>query len=316
MGWFSSLMPPCVTRSSCNGHHSRNSGKQDDAVSIRSIHAAIDAGVNLIDTAAAYGFGHAEEVVGTALKGKRDQAVIATKCGLRWDDQGNLTRNGSYASVIEEAEQSLRRLGTDYIDLYQMHWPDNVTHAPIEETMRAMDRLVQEGKVRYVGVSNFPVSLISDALKVRHVDSLQPPYSLLNRHVEFEHLPYCIRQGIGVLAYSPLASGLLSGNYTVHSRFDERDWRSKSPSHTGEGLKRNIAVVERLIPIARELDLAVAELALAYVLAHPAVASTLVGVRKPDHILNARRAADIEQDESVLATLREMTQNVQNQVDL
>jgi len=291
-------------------------GKQDDKVSIESIHAAIDSGVNLIDTAAAYGFGHAEEVVGMALKGRRDQAVIATKCGLRWDDQGNLTRNGSYASVMEEAEQSLRRLGTDYIDLYQMHWPDNVTNAPIEETMRAMDKLVQDGKIRYVGVSNFPVSLISDALKVRHIDSLQPPYSLLNRHVEIEHLSYCIRQGVGVIAYSPLASGLLSGNYNAHSRFGEQDWRSRSPAHSGEGYQRNIAVVEQLKPIARDPHLSVAELALAYVLAHPAVTSTLVGVRKPDHILSALKAADIKLDESVLATLREITQNAQNQVDL
>jgi len=255
--------------------------------------------------------------VGKALKGKRSQALIATKCGLRWDDKGNLTRNGSYESVLQEAEQSLRRLDTDYIDLYQMHWPDNVTCAPIEETMRAMDKLVQDGKIRYVGVSNFPVELISDALKVRHIDSLQPPYSILNRNVENEQLPYCIQQGIGVVAYSPLASGLLSGNYTYDTRFDQQDWRSTSPSHSGEGYKQNIAVVEQLKDVAQELHLTVAELALAYVLAHPAITSTLIGVRKPDHILNAQKAADIELDESVLAAIREIAQKAApNQNDI
>jgi aryl-alcohol dehydrogenase-like predicted oxidoreductase len=161
-------------------------GDQDDQLSHESVRAALDAGVTFYDTAA---------VIGKALKGDRDKVVLATKCGLVWDENKKISKNGTYDSVIREAEASLRRLGTDYIDLYQMHWPDTDTQAPAEETMRAMDKLIQDGKVRYAGVSNYDVPLLEQSLTVRHVDSLQPPYSILRPKVEQELLPFCLNNG-------------------------------------------------------------------------------------------------------------------------
>ena len=195
----------------------------------------------------------------------------------------------------------MRRLNTDYIDLYQMHWPDFHQHAPIEETMRALDDLVAQGKVRYVGVSNFDVPLMEQALTVRHIDSLQPPYSMLHRDVEQDILPFCREHGIGVVAYSPLASGLLGGRYTTSTTFEEGDWRATTPDLSGEGLRRNVAVVERLKEIAARFDKTVAQLAVAWVLANPAVTSAIVGVRKPDHILGALPAANWGLDAAMLA---------------
>ncbi len=196
-------------------------GNQDDEQSAESVRVALYNGINFFDTAAVYGLGHSEEVIGKALKGDRDKVVLATKCGLVWDENQNISKNGTYDSILREAEASLRRLGTDYIDLYQMHWPDTDANAPAEETMRAMDKLVQDGKVRYVGVSNYNVSLLEASLSVRHVDSLQPPYSILRPAVEKEILPFCLENGIGVIAYSPLTSGLLSGNYTYDTKFSD-----------------------------------------------------------------------------------------------
>ncbi|MDF2963007.1 MAG: aldo/keto reductase [Paenibacillus sp.] len=279
-------------------------GEQDDQSSHDSVRAALDAGVTFYDTAAVYGLGYSEEIIGKALKGDRDKVVLATKCGLVWNEDNVISKNGTYDSVIREAEASLRRLGTDYIDLYQMHWPDTDTNAPAEETMRAMDKLVQDGKVRYVGVSNYNVALLKESLTVRHVDSLQPPYSILRPAVEKEILPFCLEQGIGVVAYSPLTSGLLSGNYTYDTKFEANDWRSRNAAHTGEGLRKNVDRVEKLKAIASRFDLTVPQLAIAYVLAHPALTSAIVGVRKPSHILGVLPAADVNLDEVTLAEIR------------
>ncbi|MCS7464223.1 aldo/keto reductase [Paenibacillus doosanensis] len=279
-------------------------GDQDDQSSFESVRAALDAGVTFYDTAAVYGLGHSEEVLGKALKDSRDKVVLATKCGLVWDENNVISKNGTYESVIREAEASLRRLGTDYIDLYQMHWPDTDAKAPAEETMRAMDKLVQDGKIRYVGVSNYNVDLLEQSLAVRHVDSLQPPYSILRPAVEKEILPFCLERGIGVVAYSPLTSGLLSGNYTYDTTFPANDWRSRNAAHTGEGLRKNVDKVEKLKAIAARFDLTMPQLAIAYVLAHPALASALVGVRKPSHILGVLPAAEAELDEATLAEIR------------
>jgi aryl-alcohol dehydrogenase-like predicted oxidoreductase len=284
-------------------------GEQDDELSIKSVHRALDAGITFFDTAAVYGLGHAEEIIGKALKSHRHEVVLATKCGLVWDEKGRIRRNGSYESIIREAENSLRRLGTDYIDLYQMHWPDTDTKAPVEETMRAMEKLVQDGKVRYVGVSNFDVPLLEAALKVRHVDSLQPPYSILRREAEKQILPFCEQNGIGVVAYSPLASGLLSGNYTVDKKFDKGDWRSRSREFKGEGLRRNLQVVDKLKTIAERLGVTLPQLAVAWVLAHPAVTAAIVGVRKPEHISGILKAADIELDEETVAEIRQIAES-------
>lgn len=277
-------------------------GPQDDELSQKSVRAALDAGVTFYDTAAVYGEGRSEEVIGRALGGDRSRVVLATKCGLVWNEKGETTRNGSYDSILREAEASLKRLGTDYIDLYQMHWPD-IDGAPAEETMRAMDKLVQDGKVRYVGVSNYNVQQLEKSLTVRHVDSLQPPYSILRPAVEKEILPFCLEKGIGVVAYSPLTSGLLSGNYTYDTTFDESDWRSKNKAHTVD-LRANVDRANRLKEIAAGLGLTLPQLAVAYVLAHPALTSAIVGVRKPDHILGVLPAADVSLDEETLAAIR------------
>jgi aryl-alcohol dehydrogenase-like predicted oxidoreductase len=266
-------------------------GNQDDELSEESVRVV-------------YGLGHSEEVIGKALKGDRDKVVLATKCGLVWDENKNISKNGTYDSILCEAEASLRRLGTDYIDLYQMHWPDTDANAPAEETMRAMDKLVQDGKVRYVGVSNYNVSLLEESLSVRHVDSLQPPYSILRPAVEKEILPFCLEKGIGVVAYSPLTSGLLSGNYTYDTKFSDDDWRSRNAAHTGEGLRKNVDRVEKLKVIASRYGMTMPQIAIAYDLAHPALTSALVGVRKPNHILSVLPAIDVTLDEATLAEIR------------
>jgi aryl-alcohol dehydrogenase-like predicted oxidoreductase len=277
-------------------------GSQDDQLSIESIRAALDAGITFYDTAAIYGLGHSEEVLGRALKGDRHKVVLATKCGLVWDENQTIGRSGAYDSVIREAEASLRRLGTDYIDLYQMHWPD--TETPAEETMRAMDKLIQDGKIRYAGVSNYDVPLLQKSLSVRHVDSLQPPYSILRPAAEKELLPFCLENGIGVVAYSPLTSGLLSGNYTYDTKFSEDDWRSRNAAHTGEGLRKNVDKVDKLKGIAARYDITMPQLAVAYDLAHPAITSAIVGVRKPSHILGVLPAANVVLDDATLAEIR------------
>lgn len=281
-------------------------GNQDDEQSAESVRVALYNGINFFDTAAVYGLGHSEEVIGKALKGDRDKVVLATKCGLVWDENQNISKNGTYDSILREAEASLRRLGTDYIDLYQMHWPDTDANAPAEETMRAMDKLVQDGKVRYVGVSNYNVSLLEASLSVRHIDSLQPPYSILRPAVEKEILPFCLENGIGVVAYSPLTSGLLSGNYTYDTKFSDDDWRSRNAAHTGEGLRKNVDRVEKLKVIASRFGMTMPQLAIAYDLSHPALTSALVGVRKPSHILSVLPAIDVTLDEATLAEIRKI----------
>lgn len=276
-------------------------GGQDDQLSAESVRAALDAGVTFFDTAPVYGKGHSEEVIGKALGGDRNKVVLATKCGMVWDENKTVSKNGSYQSILREAEDSLRRLGTDYIDLYQMHWPD--TDTPAEETMRAMEKLVQDGKVRYVGVSNYNVPLLEKSLAVRHVDSLQPPYSILRPAVEKEILPYCLEKGIGVVSYSALTSGLLSGNYTYDTKFGENDWRSRNKAHTLD-LRSNVDRAEKLKVIANRLGVTLPQLAVAYILMHPAITSAIVGVRKPDHILSVLPAIDVKLDEVTLAEIR------------
>ncbi len=278
-------------------------GPQDDRASIEAVHAALDRGITWFDTAAVYGLGHSEETLARALGARRKEIFVATKCGRVWDENGTLSSNAQYASIMREAEASLRRLNTDYIDLYQLHWPDNDTHAPIEETMRAFNDLVTQGKVRYVGVCNFDVSLLSQAIRGCRLNSLQPPFSLLRRDVEAEALPFCREHGIGVVAYSPLASGLLGGRYTADQTFAAGDWRSRNPNFTGEGLRKNLAIIERLHAIAARFSRTVPQLAVAWVLANPAVTSAIVGVRKPDHITGVLPAVDWRLDEATLAEI-------------
>ena len=255
-------------------------GVQDDSESIQAIRKSLELGVNWIDTAAIYGYGHSEEVVCKALEGmRREEIIIATKCGLIPQETTPPVNDLSPASIRREVEASLRRLGTDYIDLYQFHWPDNRTQTPVEDSWAAMADLQKEGKVRWIGVSNFDVQLLQRCEAVCHVDSLQPPYSLLRREVEKEILPWCLDHGVGVIVYSPMQAGLLSGSFDP-SRVAEDDWRKRNPMFSGERLQKNLEFVDRLRPIAEKHGKTVGHLAIAWTLSNPAVTAAIVGARR------------------------------------
>ncbi len=263
-------------------------GPQDDKDSIATIQKALDAGINWIDTAPVYGLGHAEEIVAQAVQGRRDKVFIATKCGLVWDDRNRVDRNNRPESIRKECEASLRRLKTDYIDLYQIHWPDPKT--PVEDSWGEMVRLKEEGKVRYIGVSNFDVPLLEKCEAIHHVNSLQPPYSMVHKvkypEVEKEILPWCHEHGVGVVAYSPLQNGLLTGKWN-RERLDKLprdDWRRRSEFFTDPFFSQILQFVEQLKPIAEKYDKTLTELAIAWVLMNPAVTSAIVGARKPEQI--------------------------------
>ncbi len=259
------------------------------------IHKALELGITLFDTAQAYGFGKSEKLLGQALhddlKQHRDQIYLATKGGLRMEGS-TLLRDSSPKWLRKGVEQSLRNLGVDYIDLYQVHWPDPNT--PIQETARALDKLVQQGKIRYVGVSNYTIEQIEEFEQVRKVDTLQPPYHMFRRDIEQDILPYCQRHGIGVLVYGLLAHGLLAGAYTPQTKFAEDDWRSKSPMFQGEQFQQNLAVVERLKIIAEKQGITVAQLAIAWILANPAIDVAIIGARNPRQLEQTVPAADIQ----------------------
>lgn len=270
-------------------------GSQDDAESIAAIHRALDRGINWIDTAAAYGLGHSEEIVGKAIKGLRDQVYIATKCGLVWDGRSDGTVDNRLKawSIRQEAENSLRRLGVDVIDLYQIHWPN--PDEDIEEGWAEIARLVEEGKVRYAGTSNFRVEQLKRVQKIHPIASLQPEYSMLERGVEKELLTFCAKNQIGVIAYSPMASGLLTGKYTrtTMESIAVDDWRRKYSEHFREpALTANFALVEKLEEIARRYNRTPGELAISWVLRRPELTAAIVGARRPSQIEDTAPASD------------------------
>ncbi len=263
-------------------------GPQDDRDSLATIQKALDLGINWIDTAPVYGLGHSEEVVGKAIAGKRQDVFIATKCGLVWDDRGRVRNNNRPDSIRRECEASLKRLNTDYIDLYQIHWPDPRT--PVEASWEEMLRLKQEGKVRYIGVSNFGVDLLETCERLGHVNSLQPPYSMVHRvrypEVENEILPWCRAHGVGVVAYSPLQNGLLTGKFTRErlEQLPRDDWRRKSEFFQEPLFSQVLELVERLKPIAATYEKSLTQLAIAWVLQNPAVTAAIVGARRPEQV--------------------------------
>lgn len=265
-------------------------GPVDDNESIAAIQEGLDLGMTLVDTAPTYGYGHSEEVVGKALAGRRDQAVIATKCGLVWKTAGGrLERCLAPKSIAAECAASLRRLKVEVIDLYQIHWPD--PHTPIEATMEAMIRLREEGKIRAIGVSNFSCEQMTEARRYGAVECLQPELSMFAREATEELLPYCREYGIGVVAYSPLAQGLLTGKFNGSSRF--ADMRAKSPVFAGAPFERNLAAVEKLKGIARRLNCTMAQLALAWALSQDGLSAAIAGVKRPSQTRENAGAADV-----------------------
>ena len=267
-------------------------GAQDDKDSISAIHSAIDAGFNWIDTAAVYGLGHSEEVVGRAIKGLSKRPYIFTKCERDWDESGNITPCLKAASIRRECENSLRRLGVDVIDLYQIHWPE--PDADIEEGWGEMARLKDEGKVRWIGVSNFNAEQMKRAQKIAPITSLQPPYSLLVRKAEPEMLPFAHQNNIGVIVYSPMRAGLLTGKMTKQraESLPADDWRSRDQDFREPRLSRNLALVETLKSIGDRHGRTPGEVAIGWTLANPAVTGAIVGLRRADQVTGVAGALD------------------------
>ncbi len=279
-------------------------GPQDDQDSIRAIHKALDMGINWIDTAPVYGLGRSEEVVGRAIKGIRHDLIIATKCGRVWDAERNISASLKADSIRQEAEDSLRRLNTDVIDLYQIHWPEPAED--IEEAWTEMVKLVEEGKIRYPAVSNFSVEQMERLQGIHPIASLQPPYSMLRRDIEADILPYCDKKGLGVVAYSPMQNGLLTGKFTkerIRNLPDDDFRKTKSPFFQEPEVDVNLKMVEALKPIARRHDRTLAQLALAWVLRRPEVTSAITGTRKPEQIEETAMAGDWELDNWTLAQI-------------
>jgi aryl-alcohol dehydrogenase-like predicted oxidoreductase len=259
-------------------------GAQDESESIAAIQRALDSGINWIDTAAVYGLGHSEEVVGKALKGRPKKPLVFTKCSMRWDESRKIFRSLTAASLQEEVEASLRRLGVDTIDLYQIHWPN--PEDEIEEGWETLAKFKEQGKVRYIGVSNFSVAQMKRIQKIAAITSLQPPYSLLNRNIEAEILPFCQENHIGVINYSPMVSGLLTGKMTAERirNLPEDDWRKRSANFKSPKLERNLALVELLRDIGKAHGVEPGVVAIAWTLRKSAITAAIVGARRPDQV--------------------------------
>jgi aryl-alcohol dehydrogenase-like predicted oxidoreductase len=271
-------------------------GSQDDNDSIAAIHRALELGVNWMDTAAVYGLGHSEEVVGRALKSwPGPRPYVFTKCGLRWDADGNVRKVLNADSIRREVEDSLRRLSVEAIDLYQIHWPPDPDSAELEEGWSTLASLQRQGKVRWIGVSNFGVQQLRRAQAVASVTSLQPRYSLVHREVEDQILPYCSMEDIGVIVYSPMASGLLTGAMTSEraAKLSKDDWRRTHPDFNEPNLSRNLALVERLRRVARRHNRSAGEVAIAWTLHNDAVTGAIVGARNAQQAEGVMHAGDL-----------------------
>jgi len=283
-------------------------GSQDDNDSIGAIQRALELGVNWIDTAAVYGLGHSEEVVARAVKSwSGPKPYIFTKCGLRWDTKGNAQKVLARDSIRQEAEDSLRRLQVDVIDLYQIHWPPEPDSPQLEEGWSTLADLKREGKVRWIGVSNFDVKQMRRAKAIAPIACLQPPYSLINRAVEEDILPYCLREGIGAIVYSPMASGLLTGAMTREraAKLPKDDWRSSDPEFREPRLSHNLALVERLQEIARRHSRSSGEVAIAWTLRNPAVTGAIVGARNARQANGVMRAGELRLSDKEINEIEE-----------
>ncbi len=267
-------------------------GPQDDDASIAAIHAALDRGINWIDTAAVYGLGHSEEVVARALAGRSKKPYVFTKCERNWNERGEIIKSLKEASIRREVEASLQRLKVDVIDLYQIHWPE--PDEDIEEGWTTLAKLKQEGKVRYIGVSNFNADQMSRAQAIEPINSLQPPYSIISPEIEESILPYAQTHDIGVIVYSPMKSGLLSGAMTRErvAALPADDFRRRVPNFQEPLLSRNLALAELLRSIGQRHGRTAGEVAIAWTLRHPAVTAAIVGMRSPQQVGGVIGAAD------------------------
>lgn len=294
-------------------------GGADEADAVAAIQAGIDAGVTSIDTAPMYGYGRSEEIVGKAITGRRDALQILTKYCLRWnakegeflfspDDprfgKTDVYRNARPESIMYECEQSLRRLGIDCIDLYQCHWRDGTT--PLEVTMEAMDKLVQQGKIRAAGVSNFTVEEIAACKAVFPLASDQPPFSMVHRQVEADVLPYCRENNIGVIVYSPLQRGLLTGKITPGYRFNPGDHRADSPLFKGENLRKVNTFLDKIRPVADGHRATLAQLVIAWTIRQPGITAALVGARNPSQVTENAAAADLKITDEEMSTINSL----------
>jgi len=290
-------------------------GPQDDRESIATILHALEMGVNWIDTAAVYGLGHSEEIVGKAIEGLRDKPIVATKCGLVWDKNGNISNRLKEESIRSEVEASLKRLKVDVIGLYQIHWP--IPDEDIEEAWRTIADLVDEGKIRYAGVSNFNVEQLERIQDIHSIASLQPPYSMLRREAEDELLGFCAENDIGIIAYSPMERGLLTGKFSRErvQNLPEDDQRREETRFQEPELSANLELVEGLRRIAEKRGKTVAQLAIAWVLRRPEVTAAIVGARHPYQIEETITAGDwalSEEDIAVVEVLLDKRRNALN----
>jgi aryl-alcohol dehydrogenase-like predicted oxidoreductase len=272
-------------------------GAQDDQDSVEAIRKALDLGVNWIDTAAIYGLGHSESVVAKALKGRSNRPYIFTKCSMIWNDKGEIGRSLKADSLRKEVEASLSRLEIDTIDLYQIHWPN--PDPDVEEGWATLAKLKEEGKVRYIGVSNFSVEQLRRAQAIAPVTSLQPPYSLVNRAAESEILPFCQENNIGVIVYSPMQSGLLTGAMTPEriASMPDDDWRKQSAEFKEPRLSQNLKLVELLRQIGQTHDRSPGEVAIAWTLSNPAVTAAIVGGRNGKQVEGIIGAGEFRLDQ-------------------
>jgi aryl-alcohol dehydrogenase-like predicted oxidoreductase len=267
-------------------------GPQNEGDSIPAVHAALDQGLNWIDTAALYGLGHSEDIVARALKGRTPRPYVFTKCERVWNSNGTIGASLKAESIRRECEDSLRRLETDVIDLYQIHWPE--PDDDIEEGWTELVRLLKEGKVRYIGVSNFNVAQMQRAQAIAPITSLQPPYSIVTRAIEKEILPFTVKNNIGVIVYSPMSAGLLTGAMTRErvANFAAEDWRRNLPNFQEPMLSRNLKLVERLRDIGNRHERTPGEVAIAWALNNPAVTGAIVGFRSPKQVSGIIGAAE------------------------
>lgn len=298
-------------------------GGSDDEAAIGAIRKGLDVGITCIDTAPGYGMGHSERLVGKAIKGRRDEVVLATKCGLRWDlEEGmaffptvtpegkpcTIYRNLRPDSIRHECDESLQRLGVGVIDLYQCHWPDPTSN--LDDTMDALLDLQRQGKIRAIGVSNFTPEMIDQCLKKGTVASNQPKYNPLERAIEQDVLPFCADNNVGVLAYSPLAQGMMTGKVTVDREFKGDDVRKQHPWYTPDNRQRVLDMLERVKPIAEAHNATLAQVAINWVISQRGITSALVGARNERQVMENAGAAEFQLTDNELATIRELVEGL------